>query len=140
MTEPTSPKKPAGNEPSADRTNDQIIRLDSEREHRRAYTVIDDDELESPVALEPAALEAPSTQPQQASVGVALPASAKPRRSLTRPILFTLLPVALIVGGYYYVVGGQIVETDNTSKPSRSAFPPTSPAPSLRSTCTRTRR
>src|SRR5258707_313043 len=107
MAESTSPKKPAGGEPSADPASDQIIRLDSEREQRRANTVIDDEELESPVALEPAALEAPSTQPRQAAVTVAPPAPVKPRRSLTRPILFALLPVALVVGGYYYVVGGQ---------------------------------
>jgi membrane fusion protein, multidrug efflux system len=30
-----------------------------------------------------------------------------------RPLLFALLPVALVVGGYYYVNGGQIMETDN---------------------------
>lgn len=36
-----------------------------------------------------------------------------PKRSLTRPILFALLPVVLVVGGYYYVTGGQVMETDN---------------------------
>ncbi len=35
------------------------------------------------------------------------------RRSLPRPVLFALLPVALVVGGYYYVNGGQIMSTDN---------------------------
>jgi hypothetical protein len=44
---------------------------------------------------------------------VAAPAHARPRRSLTRPILFALLPVALVAGGYYYVVGGQVMTTDN---------------------------
>ncbi len=38
---------------------------------------------------------------------------ARKRRSLTRPVLFALLPVALVVGGYYYVEGGQIMSTDN---------------------------
>ncbi len=37
----------------------------------------------------------------------------KRRRSLKRPILFALLPIALVAGGYYYVTGGQIMETDN---------------------------
>jgi membrane fusion protein (multidrug efflux system) len=35
------------------------------------------------------------------------------RRSLIRPMLFALLPVALVAGGYYYVTGGQIMSTDN---------------------------
>ncbi|MBZ9856289.1 HlyD family secretion protein [Mesorhizobium sp. CA13] len=113
MAEPTSPKKPAEAEPSASRTKDQIIRLDSEREHRRANTVIDNDELETPVALEPAALEAPSRERPAANVAAAPATLAKPRRSLTRPVLFALLPVALAVGGYYYVVGGQTMTTDN---------------------------
>ena len=62
MAESTSPKKPA--EDATDRPRDQIIRLDSEREQRRAGAVIDDGELETPVALEPAALEAPTKEPQ----------------------------------------------------------------------------
>ena len=133
MAESTSPKKPA--EDTADRPRDQVIRLDSEREQRRAGTVIDDGELETPVALEPAALEAPTRepQPQPAPVIAAPPAPVKPKRSLTRPVLFALLPVALVVGGYYYVIGGQVMTTDNAyiQADSRSASPPTSPAPSI---------
>jgi membrane fusion protein (multidrug efflux system) len=66
-----------------------------------------------------AVAEAPSSNPAPAPVaaGTAAPAAApeKPRkrRSPTRPILFALLPVALVVGGYYYVTGGQIMSTDN---------------------------
>jgi len=43
------------------------------------------------------------------------PEAVKPkkRRSLKRPVLFALLPIALVVGGYYYVEGGQIMSTDN---------------------------
>lgn len=112
MAESTSPKKPA--EDTADRPR-EVIRLDSEREQRRAGTVIDDGELETPVALEPAALEAPTRepQPQLAPVIAAPPAPVKPKRSLTRPVLFALLPIALIAGGYYYVIGGQVMTTDN---------------------------
>jgi membrane fusion protein (multidrug efflux system) len=40
-------------------------------------------------------------------------APARPRRSAKRTILFALLPVALIVGGYYYVTGGQVMSSDN---------------------------
>ncbi|TPK87651.1 HlyD family secretion protein [Mesorhizobium sp. B2-4-13] len=114
MADSTYPKKPAGDETPAGRS-DQIIQLDNEREQRRANVVIDNDELETPVALQPAALEAPAKEPQprQAPAAVAPPVPAKPKRSLTRPVLFALLPVALVVGGYYYVTGGQIMTTDN---------------------------
>ncbi|TIT63782.1 MAG: HlyD family secretion protein [Mesorhizobium sp.] len=114
MAESTSPKKPAGDETPAGRT-DQIIQLDSEREQRRATAVIENDELEAPVALEPAALEAPAKEPppRQAPAAVAPPVPVKPKRSLARPVLFALLPVALVFGGYYYVTGGQLMTTDN---------------------------
>jgi membrane fusion protein (multidrug efflux system) len=58
--------------------------------------------------------EAPSSKPAPVTA-VAAPADTKVRRkrSLTRPVLFALLPVALVVGGYYYVNGGQVMSTDN---------------------------
>ncbi|WP_438750963.1 HlyD family secretion protein [Pararhizobium sp. O133] len=63
-------------------------------------------------ALEPA--EAPTAEAKINAVPAAEPApTTKRRRSLKRPILFALLPIALVVGGYYYVTGGQIMETDN---------------------------
>jgi membrane fusion protein (multidrug efflux system) len=37
----------------------------------------------------------------------------KPTRRWLRPVLFGLLPLALIAGAYVYVTGGQIVSTDN---------------------------
>ncbi|MBP0580711.1 HlyD family secretion protein [Labrys sp. LIt4] len=50
----------------------------------------------------------------KASRDTATPQPAKMRRrSLTRPLLFALLPVALVAGGYFYVTGGQVMETDN---------------------------
>nr|WIE92151.1 HlyD family secretion protein [Mesorhizobium sp. WSM4875] len=114
MSEPASPRKPADGDNAGDRSSDQVIRLDSQREQRRAANPgIENDELEAPVAPEPAALEAPSAQPKPAAVTIASPARAKPRRSLTRSVLFALLPVALAVGGYYYFVGGQVMTTDN---------------------------
>ncbi|TCL65153.1 HlyD family secretion protein [Rhizobium sp. BK251] len=49
-----------------------------------------------------------------ASVIALAPAPKPPRRrNLKRPILFALLPVALVAGGYYYVTGGQVMSTDN---------------------------
>jgi membrane fusion protein (multidrug efflux system) len=35
------------------------------------------------------------------------------RRPLLRPVLFALLPIALIAGGYLYASGGAVMETDN---------------------------
>jgi membrane fusion protein, multidrug efflux system len=39
--------------------------------------------------------------------------AASPRKSLRRPLLFALLPIALIIGGYVYVTGGAVMSTDN---------------------------
>ena len=33
--------------------------------------------------------------------------------SLRRPLLFALLPLALVLGGYFYVTGGAVMSTDN---------------------------
>jgi membrane fusion protein, multidrug efflux system len=64
---------------------------------------------EAPVA------EAPSSPTSAAAVvpPVAAPEKPRKRRSPTRPILFALLPIALVAGGYFYVTGGQIMSTDN---------------------------
>ena len=35
------------------------------------------------------------------------------RRQLVRTTLFALLPIALVLGGYLYVSGGQVISTDN---------------------------
>jgi membrane fusion protein (multidrug efflux system) len=43
----------------------------------------------------------------------AVPAPQQAKRSLKRPLLFALLPIALVAGGYFYVTGGQIMSTDN---------------------------
>jgi membrane fusion protein (multidrug efflux system) len=54
----------------------------------------------SPLAEKPAEPTAPA-------------APSPPKRSLKRPLLFALLPLALIAGGYFYVTGGQVMSTDN---------------------------
>src|SRR6267378_4196855 len=43
----------------------------------------------------------------------AAPNSVRPKRSLRRPLMFALLPLVLIVGGYFYVTGGAVMSTDN---------------------------
>ena len=76
MSEGTSSRKPADQE--GERASDQVIRLDSQREQRRGNTtpVVEDDELEAPVAPEPVA-EAPSAQPKPASSLVSRSISAR---------------------------------------------------------------
>ncbi|MFG1461957.1 HlyD family secretion protein [Xanthobacter sp. DSM 24535] len=54
-------------------------------------------------APEPAALPAPAPPAK----------SPRSRRSTVRTVLFALLPVALVVGGYFYVTGGRVMSTDN---------------------------
>jgi membrane fusion protein (multidrug efflux system) len=39
--------------------------------------------------------------------------AAAPRKSRLRQVLFALLPLALLAGGYFYVSGGAVMSTDN---------------------------
>ena len=57
--------------------------------------------------------EAPSAASPSASAAAPVDIRPRRKRSLVRPLLFSLLPVALVVGGYYYVNGGQVMATDN---------------------------
>src|SRR6267154_1062935 len=43
----------------------------------------------------------------------AAPDSVTPKKSLRRPLMYALLPLVLIVGGYFYVTGGAVMSTDN---------------------------
>jgi membrane fusion protein (multidrug efflux system) len=52
----------------------------------------------------------PSAEPSHAPAAAS---SVTPKKSLRRPLMFALLPVALIVGGYFYVTGGAVMSTDN---------------------------
>jgi membrane fusion protein (multidrug efflux system) len=52
----------------------------------------------------------PSGEPRGSQVAASAPASRKPQR---RTVMFALLPVVLIVGGYFYVTGGAVMSTDN---------------------------
>src|SRR5882724_562168 len=53
------------------------------------------------------------TPPDEPPLIPAAPDSVRPKKSLRRPLLFALLPLALIVGGYFYVTGGAVMSTDN---------------------------
>src|ERR1700754_1860390 len=65
-------------------------------------------EMPRPEDRKPDAL--PGGAPHGGEVAANAPASKKARR---RPLLFALLPVALVVGGYLYVTGGAVMSTDN---------------------------
>ncbi|MGO4567933.1 HlyD family secretion protein [Rhizobium sp. 2YAF20] len=82
------------------------------RIHANANT---SEKIVAPEEVAEAPQATPAVAPAAAGVATLVAAPVKPhkRRSPTRPILFALLPVALVVGGYYYVTGGQIMSTDN---------------------------
>jgi membrane fusion protein (multidrug efflux system) len=52
----------------------------------------------------------PPAEPRAGPVAASTPA---PKKSVRRPVMFALLPLALIVGGYFYVTGGAVMSTDN---------------------------
>jgi membrane fusion protein, multidrug efflux system len=52
----------------------------------------------------------PRGEPRGSQVAASVPA---PKRSMRRTLMFALLPVALIAGGYFYVTGGAVMSTDN---------------------------
>src|SRR5712671_4643038 len=52
----------------------------------------------------------PSGEPRGSQVVASIPT---PKKSWRRPLMFALLPVALVAGGYFYVTGGAVMSTDN---------------------------
>src|SRR6266403_2029515 len=65
-------------------------------------------EMPRPEARKPEAM--PPGEPHGRQVAAPAPA---PRKSMRRPLMFALLPAALVVGGYFYVTGGAVMSTDN---------------------------
>jgi membrane fusion protein, multidrug efflux system len=65
-------------------------------------------EMPRPEDRKPEAL--PLGEPRGGQVAPNAPA---PKKSMRRPLMFALLPVALVVGGYLYVTGGAVMSTDN---------------------------
>jgi membrane fusion protein (multidrug efflux system) len=62
-------------------------------------------------SLRPA--DAPTTRPEAEKPSMPEKAPRFSRRLSARSALFALLPLALIVGGYWYVTGGQVTSTDD---------------------------
>lgn len=92
-------------ESTAPPSDTNVHRLDRGRTERRG-------ELRTPV---PDRVESrTTTQPLPAQKSRRSGRREGPKRgSLLRPVLFALLPIALIAGGYLYVTGGAVMETDN---------------------------
>lgn len=67
-------------------------------------------EAEAPLPLDRKPDAGPSGEPPPASKAADADA---PKQSRTRLIMFALLPVVLVVGGYFYVTGGAVMSTDN---------------------------
>ena len=70
----------------------------------------------APVPARPAEPQAPAAPRPTAATAPTPPA----KHSLLRPLLFALLPVALVIGGYEYVTGGKVMSTDNAYVAARS--------------------
>jgi membrane fusion protein (multidrug efflux system) len=69
-------------------------------------------EMPRPEDRKPEAL--PPGEPRGGEVAADTPAPRKlNKKSMRRPLMFALLPVALVVGGYFYVTGGAVMSTDN---------------------------
>ncbi|WP_237478950.1 HlyD family secretion protein [Lichenibacterium dinghuense] len=71
----------------------------------------------SPAPVPAASAPAPAAPPMAAA---AVPSATRPKKSRLRPLLFAALPVVLVVGGYRYVTGGQVMSTDNAYVQARS--------------------
>jgi membrane fusion protein (multidrug efflux system) len=105
------------------------VSFDSEAAGRKPLKIASDagertvpSEVAQPIAkdapeAQPAAKETPAAPGplKKSSARLGAPNADRPakKRSLVRPLLFLLLPVALIGGGYMYVTGGQIMSSDN---------------------------
>jgi membrane fusion protein (multidrug efflux system) len=91
--------------------DDKIYRLTRRLQETRGSGTGELAEPESKVAPDDRKPEArPSAEPPHASTAAS---SVTSKRSLRRPLMFALLPVALVVGGYFYVTGGTTMSTDN---------------------------
>jgi membrane fusion protein (multidrug efflux system) len=83
-----------------------VRRLDLARTERRS----EEPRMQAPGKIE--AREASPTSSKQ-KPDQKTRSGTRSRRSLLRPVLFALLPIALVVGAYLYVTGGAVMETDN---------------------------
>jgi membrane fusion protein (multidrug efflux system) len=71
---------------------------------------------DSELSPDTTALNIEARQPEAKSadaIAVSTKTSAPAKKSFWRPVMFALLPIALMIGGYFYVTGGAVMSTDN---------------------------
>jgi membrane fusion protein, multidrug efflux system len=91
--------------------DDKIYRLTRRLQEARGSAAAELAEPESKVGPDDRKPEArPSAEPPHAAAAAG---SVTPKKSLRRPLMFALLPLTLVVGGYFYVTGGATMSTDN---------------------------
>jgi membrane fusion protein (multidrug efflux system) len=90
---------------------EKVYRLTRRLSEARGSAASEAAEPEAKVAPEDRKPEArPSAEPPHTAAAVG---SGTPKKSLRRPLMFALLPLVLVVGGYFYVTGGAVMSTDN---------------------------
>jgi membrane fusion protein, multidrug efflux system len=99
-------------EPGGSRVaDDKVYRLARRLSEARGSGTGEIVKPESKVAPDDRRPEArPPDQPREVPAAAS---SVRSKRSLRRPLMFALLPVALVAGGYSYVTGGAVMSTDN---------------------------
>ena len=64
-------------------------------------------------ALNPAGRKTDAKSAAEPSPNPASDTADAPKKSRLRPLMFALLPLALVVGAYWYVSGGQVISMDD---------------------------
>src|ERR1700730_11305203 len=90
--------------------DDRVYRLTRRRSEAKGSDTGEVVEPQSKVGPDREPEARPSAEPPLAPAAAG---SVTSKKSLRRPLLFALLPMALIVGGYFYVTGGAVMSTDN---------------------------
>jgi membrane fusion protein (multidrug efflux system) len=109
---------PAAGEPAE--SKDRVTRLEAVRDQRRPSPEPSEADGEAVSAPDPESRaqpqrgeRAPAPPLQSEAPVAAAPARAPKKRNWKRPLLFALLPIALVIGGYEYATGGRVMTTDN---------------------------
>jgi membrane fusion protein (multidrug efflux system) len=90
--------------------DDRVYRLTRRRSEAKGSDTGEVVEPQSKVGPDRGPEARPSAEPPLAPAAAG---SVTSKKSLRRPLLFALLPMALVVGGYFYVTGGAVMSTDN---------------------------
>jgi membrane fusion protein (multidrug efflux system) len=97
---------------------DDAIRNHDDNVHRLERHPSDGERVSGDSELSPGTralnVEARESEAKSAdATNVAAKTSAPARKSFWRPMMFALLPIVLLIGGYFYVTGGAVMSTDN---------------------------